>query len=273
MSGRVFLYHGNAVGLGGSLMRPFAKVMESQASATLPIVGGYASARTQDYRIPELLSFKEARTSVAGNESEDAYNTSVSSTVEGLKVLDVISCDAITGRLSLRHVKDDEEPEIITTGSTFQNLRIGGYPVEVEINPYLDEFSKYSTLKDQFGQNDGFKQSLLGEFASAPQRAQHPKMARIRERLALPGQGPVVDFPESKGMVRCSIVTSVQCEAPGVVSCGHVLYVPDFGYLVLGEMFLSPHGRRLTMLRLHLGSPVQGDLAIAGGEGNGTTYP
>jgi len=272
MSGRVFLYHGNAVGLGGSLVRPFTQVLESQASATLPIVGGYASARTAGYRIPELLSFTEARTSVAGNESDEAYNTAISSTVEGLKVLEVITADAIVGRLSLKHVKDDSEPQIITTGSTFQNLRIGGFPVEVEINPMLDEYAKYSTVKDQFGKNNDFKQSLLGEFVSAPQKAGHPRMARVRERLAMPEQ-PSADFPEAKGMVRCSIVKSVQCDAPGVVTCGHVLHVPDFGYIVLGELFLSPHGRRLTMMRLHLGSPVQGDLAVAGGEGNGTTFP
>ena len=98
MDGRVFLYRGFSVGVEGMLTRPFPQVLDGQASVALPIVGGYTSARVENYRLRELLSFKEARTYTTGSQSSDgAYNTVVSSTIEGLNILDIVTCDAVSG--------------------------------------------------------------------------------------------------------------------------------------------------------------------------------
>jgi len=47
------------------------------------------------------------------------------------------------------------------------------------------------------------------------------------------------------------------------------VYVPDFGKLVFGEILITALSRRLTLLRLELGSPEGGDVACAEVESNG----
>jgi hypothetical protein len=42
----------------------------------------------------------------------------------------------------------------------------------------------------------------------------------------------------------------------------HVIVWPDFGKVVLGEMLISHFSRRLTMMRLELGSPLQASMEI-----------
>jgi hypothetical protein len=46
--------------------------------------------------------------------------------------------------------------------------------------------------------------------------------------------------------------------------------IPGFGKVFFGEISLAPESRRLTMLRLSLGSPVGGDAAAADVMDNGS---
>jgi hypothetical protein len=82
----------------------------------------------------------------------------------------------------------------------------------------------------------------------------------------------VKGFQESKGMIRCSLIKNL----------GHsfadkegraVIQIPHFGTIYLGEVYMREGRRQLTMLRLELGSPVGGSVALGGGDGNGNTYP
>ena len=50
----------------------------------------------------------------------------------------------------------------------------------------------------------------------------------------------------------------------------HVVTVPDFGKIFFGELLITDLSRRLTMLRLELGSPIGGFVACAEVESNGT---
>ena len=52
-----------------------------------------------------------------------------------------------------------------------------------------------------------------------------------------------------------------------------MLEIPELGKIFFGEILVASHSRRLTMLRLDLGSPVGGLLAFSEVETNGTWYP
>jgi hypothetical protein len=54
---------------------------------------------------------------------------------------------------------------------------------------------------------------------------------------------------------------------------GNVIIVPNFGVIYIGELLMESGCRRLSMMRLMLGSPMEGDVTVAGVEGNGTKYP
>jgi hypothetical protein len=54
---------------------------------------------------------------------------------------------------------------------------------------------------------------------------------------------------------------------------GYAITVPHVGTIYLAELFVSENTKRLNMLRVELGSPVAGSLAVSGPETNGDWYP
>src|ERR1051326_2092126 len=94
MAGR-FFYHAFGVALTGRITRPFCDVIESQAATALGTIGGYGSSQVDDYRFRHIVSFRSARTFVVGSKADDgSLNTSVTVTVEGLNILNVIRAAA-----------------------------------------------------------------------------------------------------------------------------------------------------------------------------------
>lgn len=270
MDGRVFLYRGYAMGLGGTLRRPFQEVVDGGASVVLPIVGGYTAARVQNFRYRELISIKEVRTYTTGSQSKDgAYNTVVSAVMEGLNILDFITADAVVGRLSSKHAPDGAEPEIVTSGSEFHNLRIGGHAVSVDLDHELfGSLSTYSAFRNRFERDDEFQELVQRRFMwTTPPEKLPPGFLNT---VPLPNRKY---WPEARGMVPCSLVRDIECRAPEMERYGHILCVPQVGYIALGELFVSQYARRLTMMRLILGSPVEADLCGCDVETDGTTYP
>jgi hypothetical protein len=236
---RRFFYHALGVGLGGRITRPFCDVIEAQAATALGTVGGYASSRVDGYRFKDIVSLRSASVHAVGSEAGDgSFNTSVSVTVEGLNILDVITAESITARLTSRHEYEAPEPAISTAGTQFRDLRIGGRRIDVEIDREL--FFEESTYP-QFKEAES-KQKELGR------------------------------WPESKGMMLCSLVKNFPDQAEPTLE-GYSIHVPTVGRIFLGEILVSQYARRLTMLRLELGSPVAGRLEVGSGEVNGSTYP
>jgi hypothetical protein len=67
-------------------------------------------------------------------------------------------------------------------------------------------------------------------------------------------------------------VDKVRGAKPGSVF-GHVLHVPDFGNIFLGELLTSHHVFRLTMMRLEMGCTTHGTTSIGSGDSNGSSAP
>jgi len=61
---RTHFYHADASAIGGRIERPFEQVVPVQAPLSLPAVGGYATARSEDFRFQGILSFQAAQTQV-----------------------------------------------------------------------------------------------------------------------------------------------------------------------------------------------------------------
>jgi len=78
---------------------------------------------------------------------------------------------------------------------------------------------------------------------------------------------------ESHGVILCSLVKSLKVECPGVEVQGHVITVPHFGKIYIGELLVEPGFKRLSMMHLELGSPQAGLLTAADSGINGTHFP
>lgn len=251
---RTYLYNGHGHALSGHILRPFDQIIDVQAGMSLPTSGGYGAVRVEKFRLKEIVSFDAAYTQVSGSRKHEdsSHTTLVSSTIEGLNILDVVKADRIVARLASHHPTGHDEPHITLVGSHFENLRIAGCPVLVEFNH--DVFQRgdtYAGLRKEFESNADFRKM-----------AEDP--IHLGQKQKLPGEC---------GVLFCSLVKEMKTSCPGVTTRGHLFEVPQFGKIYVAEVIAEHSQRTLTMLRVELGSPTSGPINAGQVQGNGQPYP
>jgi hypothetical protein len=74
--------------------------------------------------------------------------------------------------------------------------------------------------------------------------------------------------------VLSSFVSSVEkINATEIDTWGPIIRVPQFGTIYLGEVIVSPSQRRVSMLRVEMGSPDLATFTGPTGTSNGTGFP
>jgi hypothetical protein len=244
--------HGHA--LSGQFERPLQKLIEVQAAASLPTIGGHGNSRVEKYKFEEFLSFEAAYSHVSGSKKKEdgTHTTLVTTAIEGLNILDVVTADRIVTRLSAQHPKEPGEAAILLLGSKFENLKIAGCPVHVDLNhDFFYKLGTFSAIREELEKNAEFRKMALDPFETGETRK----------------------VPDSHGTLLCSLVKSMKVDCPGVTRRGHAFIVPQFGKVFLGEILATHGARTLSMLRLELGSPVTADVSTTEGYVNGSTWP
>lgn len=264
-----FHYTAHGHGLSAQFTRPFNELIDVQAGMSLPIIGGHGFSRVDNFKFKEVLSFKSAYTHVSGSQSpEGKYDTLVTSVVEGLNILDVLTVDKIVCRVASDHVPGEPEPHITPLGSKFENLQISCHKMKVELDCALfTELDTFSSFKEKYEKDKKFRDSVREKFFWGSLGKDVPEFVRTRYNWSK-GDG----FPDSRGAVLCSLVKKIEDPCPGVQVFGNVVVVPEFGRVFLAEFLVERFSRRLTMLRVELGCSVGG--GVTGGEGssNGSVW-
>jgi hypothetical protein len=246
----VFHYNAHGHALSGHIVRPLDHLIEVQAPTSLPTTGGHGTSQVDNFEFQKFVSFKSGRSYASGSpdKEENSYSTLVTAAVEGLNILDVVTADRVVARISCHHVVPDDEAHITVLGSHFENLRIAGCPVDVELDHEL--FLKLDTLQ-------GVRKELETN-------------AEFRRMAEDPFQtGQTRKSPNSHGSVHCSLVKNMTTKCPGVKRRGHVFEVPQFGNVYVAEVIVEHSRRTMTMLRVELGCPVGGSIITAQVQGNG----
>jgi hypothetical protein len=136
---KVFYYHADANSLGGFIEEPFEAIIPAVSSVSLPAVGGYATNRTKALNFKEIISCRSAYTRVSGRAiAEDGpWSTQVTSVVEGLNILEIVTAERIVSQISVEHPREGSAASISFAGSHFEELRIGGQEVRPRLNSRL----------------------------------------------------------------------------------------------------------------------------------------
>src|SRR6202158_631391 len=137
VTNRVHYYHADASALGGYFESPVAQIIAPQASMSLSPAGGYGSVRSENFRIEGVLSYRSASTQVSGHLSKKegkGWMTLVTSVVEGLNVLDVITADRLSVQISTEHPLERDYPKVTFLGTSFENFKVAGCPVDVSVD-------------------------------------------------------------------------------------------------------------------------------------------
>src|SRR4029078_9092185 len=100
---------------------------------------------------------------------------------------------------------------------------------------------------------------------------------RYQNRFYRRDKTPEDQLYETKGMILATIVDKIvvnhkpKCKShQGKLEVlDNLIIVPNFGRIFFGELIITDFYRRLSAIRLELGSPGQGSLEGAGVESNG----
>ena len=267
-----FLYHAQAVGISGQITKPTNQLISSQATSVLPPAGGYSSGRQDAYQLLEILSHTGTASEVSGSDNPTTgdHETSVTATVQGLNIGNVLLLDGCTARLSSVHPADGSQARITPQGSFFQNLQIAGQAIQLEsrVDVYhmLDSMDK---LREHYKSDAAFRNSFIEDAFVGKEKAlpdKHHRYFPWRKVTALDR------LPEKQtGTTIVPLFIIKNKSAPGFTVNGNVITIENFGTIALGELVISGYERRLTMLHADLGSPTVGTLSVASAGGNGGT--
>ncbi|HLK50809.1 MAG TPA: hypothetical protein VKT49_21860 [Bryobacteraceae bacterium] len=272
---RRFRFHGHAIGAGGRINHPFHEFIDIQAASALPEIGGHGSAQSSNFRYRDILGFAHAQTEVTGTHGQDPkgkplHKTLVRATIEDLDIMGMVTADRIELRLVSYCGDDpDDEPCFKFTGSYFHNLRIAGVPVKVHLAvDAFDRLHQHSNIVKSYKERGEFR-DLFESITLKDRIKETPERVRRWFQQA-PENGS--DLPHFDGVTTMSLVRKLDFEREEFPCHGHIIHIDGFGTIHLAEVSVSKRERHITMLRVDLGSPVDGILDVGTGCGNGAPY-
>lgn len=237
-------YFAEAHALHGSLQLPIEQDIPHQASVKLFEKGGYLSEHSTGYRLESILSYAAAYTQVSGHKeikTGHGYNTLATSVVEGLNLLDVITCDRVVSQIFTEHPPDRYVPIVSFLGTRFENLRIAGHEVKFKLNRKMLGDKPEGDLP--YTKDPGFIARVTGQHAEIRQRqSEHPNL--LTELLEHFNRTPE-SFETASGneeQAEFSLVSEAACEFPGHY-CGHVIRIPHFGTVYLATVKVTHSDR------------------------------
>lgn len=278
VNGRSHRYYAQATVVSGYLHLPLKQEVRSQARIMLPDSGGYISQHSDDYRLEGVLSYRSAYTQVAGNRSTkpgQGWSTLTTSVIEGLNVLEVVTADRVVGQTIVEHPLEGYVPSVNFLGTRFENLRIAGHPVSLEMN--LNVLGSKPANDTAYSHDPGVGERVTSQYKRLIGHGELPGELRERyNRLSSSLRGAET--------VECSLVNQVTGSFPGR-SYGHIIDIPDFGKVILGKLTVTtepakggaPNATKTTvklmMIDLELGCVADGSVGLVGGDTNGGTLP
>lgn len=266
-------YEATADVLSANIEQPLRERVRPQAQVILHGDGQYQFRQAEPFRVEGILSYKGGYTQVAGRPSvkTEGFTTLTTSVVDGLNVLDVVTADRVVAQISTTHpvYGNGQVPSVTFLGTRFDNLRIDGHRVALDFNleflgprhdddrSYLDDADVNRRILEQQG-----RFSVAGEL---------PEWAARETPSILDGNG--------HRQLKCSLVDGIKGSS-GVLF-GHVIHLPHFGRIVLGELSVTQtYGHptpevydkyrfRLTMLRINMGCLAEGTVSFVTADSNG----
>jgi hypothetical protein len=276
---RRFIFRGNAAAVGGRIVRPADTIIDSTVASSLTVAGGRSRAQATATRFGQFVSFGTAATLAEGvfdnvqqqielsfgrvDESALTMTTRVSADATALSVGDAdgpkFTAKHVRASLTSKSPAGSGEPPIdVGSDTVIETAAVDQFGLIITLAPTvfqtLDTLAKISTAVDDptFIQNNGSHFFMTPRVAGAPT--------------------PPTRLVASRGTTYATIVKSIKWATnpfPGSTIDNNVVTVPGLGKIFFGELLITGQSRRLTMIRMELGSPIGGFVAWVEVETNG----
>jgi hypothetical protein len=267
---RRFLFNGSAAAYGGRFVRPDDVVLASSGGSALSVTGGRAVWRDRDIKIGRSFRIRSAETFAEG-------------LVDSLR-------DAV--RATHRQLPADALTATTRVSARCRGVEIGGAPPvrrTDEPEPTMSVADVSATLLSRSAR-PGHESSVIVEDASLTTVTfDSPVHGRFKLDVGL-DIGPfrkcdtrakVIENPKivqkhgDRDMVFSTIVTRLEWQKgrayPGSTPRGiNGIYIPNLGAFYFGELIIQWSTRRLTMIRMELGSPTGGSGSVSDVDTNGS---
>ncbi len=288
---RYHTYHAEAGVLHGRLHLPLVQDIKPQAFTRLSERGGYLSQHAHNYQLEGIISYRTAYTQVAGNRDVKAghgWSTVATAVIEHLNILDVVTADRVVAQVATEHPLVGYVPHISFLGTRFENLRIAGHKVDLDLDhdfvgarpkddsPYTAIKTLIERIATQTRQVEGvepFPDEELADFYSP--------------MGCVPGENDGVENPDYEESIEGSLVNRSKLDQaddsyPG--KCfGKVIDVPNFGKIHLANVHIK-HSKfkdgipkktevNLSMMKLKMGCIAAGTMAIGNSRVNAGSHP
>ncbi len=271
-----FWFRGSTMVMGGRIVSPVCDNIDAQGACVLPPMGGFAATSIGRFDYKNIVGFERATSTVSGqkvtHDGITSGDTLVTVAIEGLNILDVITADRVVARMTSTHAekKKGSEPEALPFGSHFENLRIGGVPVE--LGPYAElmcaEGNTYRKLiQARPHRSDPSENFPWIDSNGAPidcvEAQEGPNPGMPSSTLDPTLLAPLFNLDKKRAALPAGCTRSGK----------HGIVIPGFGVAYFGEYLVTRASRRLTMLRIELGCPITGRIVCANVDCNGHWDP
>jgi len=267
-------YYAQANVLKADISDPIQEEVKPQAYVQLSKSGGYQFRQADPFRLEGIVSYESGYTQVAGHPSTKlaGFTTLATSVIEGLNVLDVVTADRVVAQLSTVHpvYGSGQVPTVTFLGTRFDNLRIAGHKIDVDRN--LDILGPQPVDDESYFDNRGVLDRIAQQYDRIATAMHLPEWASKE----YPRGRPVTNGNRT---LECSLVNGVE-GCPGT-SFGHVIDLPHFGKIFLGELkvertpgdpskgIYDSYKFLLTMIRIKMGCIATGSTEAAAAKSNG----
>jgi len=262
---RYFIFSGHAVGVAAQFdkldhLENLNHRVPTLGASVLPATGGISHGSAANYayavEVPRkrtLIQVDRVATKADGRTYPDRWETEIEADIDGVRVLEKLEIGSV--RLHMLAVRDSKSEDcnatkVTTRGSHIEGLRMGGMTAKV-------------FLASDALENCGSKDQLTDWHSKQPSgwRNAHP-LRNVNDR------------------VKFSLVRDIQLSGEQdpehkvyLLEDGYTIKWDGFGRIILGETSIKGCDRRVTMVRLAMGSDGGGSGTVGDGGSNGVIGP
>ena len=278
-----YVFHSHAAAFGGRIVRPRDIVLEAHGASALLVTGGRSVAQLQRTKFDEFFEVESANTLTEGFFEDLAGFVEVThhrAQEQGLAAVSRARAEVVgfsVGRkprmtiarivaaMTNRSAGHSGQPAIrIGDDVAIDGISIDGHRLVVELDttPFVthDTHAKLLAAADDpaFVADAGESLFMSQRFDGDPKTPAFRKLIR------------------TGSTIYATIVKSIRWEGtpfPESEIRDNVVVLPEFGRVFFGELLISEQSRRLTMVRMALGSDSGGSASAGDVETNGVWSP
>jgi hypothetical protein len=259
---RDFVFRGNAVAAAGHLVSfrgkpvPLSPDMVTvHGESSLPVIGGISesSVKPRRLRFRESIEYGQCDTFAAG-------------VIVGSTAVTIVASAVAKVRVTARPTPDDQVPNVRSVSFRAERLSIGiqsthpdGGEARFRLlrDPETENMRLVVTDLDRKEREISLRLEYDRDLLSCGTYSELQKSEQFRQRAAR----------QSNGYIITSIVRRIYRDNQAIE--GNVLREPGLGTIHFGEVLINDHNRRVTLVRIEMGSDLEGRTALASADPNG----